>query len=133
MKAALKSISPKSEPDPRKRFHEQFRKEADEYDHDFHNKYHDDLNTILIFSGLFSAVASAFIVCVQNQILPDYTKMSFTVLTMLLNATSGVPNDTKLPTATAPDQSSVEVQAVLCSALASSLLAAFLAMLGKQW
>jgi hypothetical protein len=52
---------------------------------------------------------------------------------MLLNATSGIPNDTKVSTATVPDQSAVEVQAVLCSALASSLLAAFLAMLGKQW
>ncbi|KAF9779290.1 hypothetical protein BJ322DRAFT_1113630 [Thelephora terrestris] len=39
MKAALSSNFPKSEPDPRKRFREQFRKEADEYyDHDFHNK-----------------------------------------------------------------------------------------------
>ena len=49
LKAALKSVLPKSKPDPRTRFHEQFRKEADEYDRDFHKKYHDDLNTILIF------------------------------------------------------------------------------------
>ena len=59
--------------------------------------------------------------------------MSFAVLTMLLNTTSGIPNDIKVPTATGPDRATVEVQAVLCSALASSLLAAFLAMLGKQW
>jgi len=39
-----------SEPlDARTHFHEQFRQEADEYDRDFHKKYHDDLNTILIF------------------------------------------------------------------------------------
>jgi hypothetical protein len=52
--AALKSAFAKQDPlDPRTRFHEQFRKEADEYDHDFHNKYHDDLNTTLIFVGSF--------------------------------------------------------------------------------
>ena len=47
--AALKSTLTKQEQDPRTRFHEQFRKEADEYDRDFHKKYHDDLNTTLIF------------------------------------------------------------------------------------
>jgi hypothetical protein len=78
-------------------------------------------------------VASAFIVCVQNQTLPSYNQISCTALTILLNVTSGIPNDTKVPTATVPDRVSAEVQAVLCSALASSLLAAFLAMLGKQW
>ena len=50
--AALKSAFAKPEPEPRMRFHEQFRKEADEYDRDFHKKYHDDLNTILIFVSL---------------------------------------------------------------------------------
>ena len=46
---ALKAAFAKQEPDPRTRFHERFQKEADEYDRDFHKKYHDDLNTILIF------------------------------------------------------------------------------------
>ena len=47
--AAIKAAFKKQEPDARTRFHEQFRKEADEYDKDFHKKYHDDLNTTLIF------------------------------------------------------------------------------------
>ena len=47
--AALKAAFSEQEPDPHTRFHERFRKEADEYDRDFHKKYHDDLNTILIF------------------------------------------------------------------------------------
>lgn len=37
------------EVDPRKHFYKMFNREADEYDRDFHQKYHDDLNTILIF------------------------------------------------------------------------------------
>lgn len=49
MTAALKATLGKQEQEPRTRFHEQFLKEADEYDRDFHKKYHDDLNTALIF------------------------------------------------------------------------------------
>ena len=73
-------------------------------------------------AGLFSAVASAFIVDVQTQIRQDN-----------LNATSGISSDTGVPTATGPNQATIEVQAVLCSALASAMLAALFAMLGKQW
>lgn len=37
------------EVDPRRHFYKMFNREADEYDKDFHRKYHDDLNTTLIF------------------------------------------------------------------------------------
>lgn len=37
------------EVDPRRHFYQTFNREADEYDKDFHHKYHDDLNTTLIF------------------------------------------------------------------------------------
>lgn len=69
----------------------------------------------------------------QSQIRPDYGQMSFTVLTMLLNATSGAPSDLLPPTWTGPDPIIVQVQSILFSSLASALLAAFLASLGKQW
>ena len=59
--------------------------------------------------------------------------MSFTVLTILLNVTSGIPTDVAVPKVTGPDQATVEVQAILCTSLASALLAAFLATLAKQW
>ena len=52
---------------------------------------------------------------------------------MLLNVTSGIPNNIKVPIATEPTRATVEIQATLCSALASALLAAFPAMLGNQW
>jgi len=38
-----------TEVDPRRHFYNAFNREADEYDRDFHKKYHDDLNTTLIF------------------------------------------------------------------------------------
>jgi len=39
------------EVDPRQHFYQTFNREADEYDKDFDHKYHDDLNTTLIFVG----------------------------------------------------------------------------------
>ena len=38
-----------AEVNPRRHFYNMFNREADEYDRDFHKKYHDDLNTTLIF------------------------------------------------------------------------------------
>ena len=51
--AAIKAAFSKQEQDARTRFHEQFKKEADEYDKDFHKNYHDDLNSTLIFVRYF--------------------------------------------------------------------------------
>jgi len=78
-------------------------------------------------------VASAFIIDIQQELRPDYNEMSFTVLTMLLNATSGIPSQLDVPASSDPKASAVQVQSILFGSLASALLAAFLAMLGKQW
>ncbi|KAJ7768960.1 hypothetical protein B0H16DRAFT_1716158 [Mycena metata] len=43
---------------------------AGEFDKEFFDRYGDDLNTGLIFAGLFSAVNSAFIIQIQPQIQP---------------------------------------------------------------
>jgi len=45
----LTAANKSSEVDPRRHFYKMFNREADEYDRDFHKKYHDDLNTTLIF------------------------------------------------------------------------------------
>ena len=146
----LATPSKPPEVDRRSHFYKMFNREADEYDGDFHKKYHDDLSTTLIFvsrkksrsiprltrkqAGLFSAVASAFIVDIQRELRPDYTAMSFTVLTMLLNATVN-PNIGNFdpPVVSGPKESTVQVQSILFASLSTSLLAAFLATLGKQW
>jgi hypothetical protein len=86
-----------------------------------------------IQAGLFSAVTSAFIVDIQQELRPDYNQMSFTVLTMLFNATTGLPHQLNIPVQSAPNPSAVQVQSIMFASLASALLAAFLAMLGKQW
>ncbi|KAK6977683.1 hypothetical protein R3P38DRAFT_2373747, partial [Favolaschia claudopus] len=81
---------------------------ANEYDKEFLQKYSTDLtstdlDTSLIFAGLFSAVASAFII----QIQPEFEST--------------------------PHPLTVVAQSLLYISLGSTLLAALLAVLGKQW
>ncbi|KAF9784030.1 hypothetical protein BJ322DRAFT_1007821, partial [Thelephora terrestris] len=117
-------------------FYDKFQREADEYDRDFMRKYDEDLNTTLIFAGLFSAVTSAFIVDVESQLQPNYTQSSYTVLTILANISLGHPPadlNSVLPQWAGPSPNIVRVEAILYASLAASLLAAFVAMLGKQW
>ncbi|KAJ7624403.1 hypothetical protein FB45DRAFT_923332 [Roridomyces roridus] len=77
---------------------------ATEHDKDFHRRYATDLDMSLIFAGLFSAVDSAFII----QIQPDI-KFHGTPPTVLV------------------------AQSLLYVSLGSTLLAALLSVLGKQW
>ena len=65
---------------------------------------------------------------------PDYNlQMTFTALTMLLNTTSGIQSHAPPPTWSGPSRSIVQVQPILFASLLSALLAALLAILGKQW
>ncbi|KAJ6456267.1 hypothetical protein C8R47DRAFT_926186, partial [Mycena vitilis] len=56
--------------DGRTTFWTTYMKLADDHDKEFQRKYSTDLDTALIFAGLFSAVSSAFIVQIQPQLLP---------------------------------------------------------------
>lgn len=52
LRIAVERLLASGEPpevDPRRHFYKMFSQEADEHDKDFHKKYHDDLNTTLIF------------------------------------------------------------------------------------
>ena len=87
-------------------------------------------------AGLFSAVASAFIIEVNSELKPDPNEETAALLRVLIhkmdNTTFGgdVP---AIPQWTGPPHMVVHVQAILFASLAASLLSAFLAMLGKQW
>ena len=87
-------------------------------------------------AGLFSAVASAFIIQVDSQLKPDPGDETAALLRVLIykidNTTFG--NDVPtLPQWTGPPPAMVDVQSILLASLSASLLSAFLAMLGKQW
>jgi hypothetical protein len=81
-------------------------------------------------------VASAFIIDIQSELSPDYEQANNLLLEMLLNATTGtLPANSvaSIPRWTGPDPVIVQVQCILYATLCATLLAAFLAMLGKQW
>ncbi|KAJ7146759.1 hypothetical protein C8R44DRAFT_898935 [Mycena epipterygia] len=78
---------------------------ADEHDKEFQQKYGTDLDTSLIFAGLFSAVTSAFIIQIEPQLMETPGPMAIIV----------------------------GAQSMLYISLFTTLLAALLAVLGKQW
>ena len=81
-------------------------------------------------------MASAFIIDIQSELSPDYEQANNILLEMLLNATTGtLPANymASIPRWTGPDPVIVQVECILYATLCATLLAAFLAMLGKQW
>jgi len=87
-------------------------------------------------AGLFSAVSSAFIIDVQSKLEPDPNEMTAACMQILIHAMNNslFPDaNSSSATWTGPPPEIVTVQSLLYASLATSLFAAFLAMLGKQW
>jgi len=94
------------------------------------------LNPNVTQAGLFSAVSSAFIIDVQSKLEPDPNEMTAAYMQILIHAV----NSSLFPDAnpdsvtwSGPPPEIVTVQSLLYASLATSLFAAFIAMLGKQW
>ena len=85
---------------------------------------------------MFSAVSSAFIIDVQSSLQPDPNELTVAYMRILIHAVNGslFPDADPLATVwTGPPTEIVAVQCLLYASLATSLFAAFVAMLGKQW
>ncbi|KAF9653348.1 hypothetical protein BDM02DRAFT_3182878 [Thelephora ganbajun] len=123
--------------DPRLDFYTMYNREATGYDTDYVKKYDDDLNTTLIFAGLFSAVSSAFVIGVQPKLEPDPNEQSVALLRVILLTLnrSAILGETPVvpPVWKHPPSKIVTVTCLMYASLLMSLLAAFVAMLGKQW
>ncbi|KIJ47097.1 hypothetical protein M422DRAFT_133246, partial [Sphaerobolus stellatus SS14] len=96
-------------------------------DEAFLDRYNGDLDVQLIFAGLFSAVSSAFIIQMQGDLQPDATQLTNKLLTLLTPVI--------LPSSSAfnPRSQIIVEQVFAYLSLSLSLLAAFGAVLGKQW
>ncbi|KAJ7264213.1 hypothetical protein C8J57DRAFT_995697, partial [Mycena rebaudengoi] len=108
---------------------------ADEHDKEFYQKYSTDLDTSLIFAGLFSAVSSAFIIQIQPELQQDPDDVTQGLLRLLIHNINGslfAAADASPPDDGAPTII-VVAQSLLYISLFSTLLAALLAVLGKQW
>ncbi|KAG1862342.1 uncharacterized protein F5891DRAFT_910962, partial [Suillus fuscotomentosus] len=96
------------------------------------------MDIVLIFSGLFSAVSTGFIVAMESNLSPDPSDTTNYLLKQLVQI--GLGNLAEAGTAPAdpastwsPSASAVRIQLVAYASLSMSLLAAFGAVLGKQW
>ncbi|KAJ7921704.1 hypothetical protein B0H13DRAFT_2414885 [Mycena leptocephala] len=101
---AVEALKPQaSTTDKKTAFWTSYMKLADEHDKEFQQKYSTDLDTALIFAGLFSAISSAFIIQIQPQPTSPFSVNTVAVLSLLYIS------------------------------LFTTLLAALLTVLGKQW
>ncbi|KAL0949348.1 hypothetical protein HGRIS_009418 [Hohenbuehelia grisea] len=136
---SLERSNPSARDDSRyahSRFWSVYKTEADEYDNEFLKKYNGDLDIVLIFSGLFSAVSTTFIAGMQPDLTSDPDDTTHALLQLVAQSlnSSAFPSQTSdLPEWDGPPGSVIWTQAILYASLSASLLAAFGAVLGKQW
>ncbi|OAX42649.1 hypothetical protein K503DRAFT_674234, partial [Rhizopogon vinicolor AM-OR11-026] len=112
--------------DIRSRFWATYSKASKEHDDEFLERSNSDMDIVLIFSGLFSAINTAFIIAMQ----PSYTNI---LLSQIVQNTS--PNGT-IPSVNGSGTDSTAAtwfQGFAYISLSFGLLAAFGAVLGKQW
>ncbi|KAG2150946.1 hypothetical protein DEU56DRAFT_711470, partial [Suillus clintonianus] len=124
--------------DHRSRFWGVYKRVAEEHDGEFLERYTSDMDIVLVFSGLFSAVSTSFIVAMESNLNPNPSDTTNALLTQLVQI--GLGNLSAAGTAAAapgstwsPSPTTVWIQMIAHASLAMSLLAAFGAVLGKQW
>ncbi|KAJ6560829.1 hypothetical protein DFH09DRAFT_985670, partial [Mycena vulgaris] len=135
LNTAVESLKPQAQSSDKKTaFWTAYKTLADEFDKEFQQKYGDDLDTSLIFAGLFSAVSSAFIIQIQPELQPDPNATTQALLLALVqNITGSTPAGLQIAEGNGPAPIIVVAQSLLYFSLMSTLLAALLAVLGKQW
>ncbi|KAH7918280.1 hypothetical protein BV22DRAFT_1024830, partial [Leucogyrophana mollusca] len=130
------TIAQESGSDDKSRFWAAYKRQAEEYDSEFFDKYKDDMDIVLIFAGLFSAVCTSFITAMQSNLSPDPTDTTNALLMQVvraLNDTAFAGQNLSPPAWDGPDPTTIWVQSLIYASLSASLLAALGAMLGKQW
>ncbi|KIJ53114.1 hypothetical protein M422DRAFT_155268, partial [Sphaerobolus stellatus SS14] len=123
----------------RAKFWTHYESVAKQTDEEFLDRYNGDLDVQLIFAGLFSAVSSTFLVQMEGNLQPDPNAttnalLAYLVLQQSTNGTSppAIVQMTLQPW-TGPGNTVIWTQALAYLSLGLSLLAAFGAVLGKQW
>ncbi|KAG8983753.1 hypothetical protein FRB93_007068 [Tulasnella sp. JGI-2019a] len=116
-------------------FWNQYVKEADLFDKELVKGLGGDLDALLIFAGLFSAVNTAFIIESYQDLKPDPAESGGTndLLRTLIQAVNNSTSVTTPPADFIPSSHTVIVNALFFASLLCSLFSAFGAVLAKQW
>ncbi|KAF9782745.1 hypothetical protein BJ322DRAFT_168803 [Thelephora terrestris] len=135
LEKAIKELKPAPvNTDPTTDFWTVYKKVADEHDNDLLNKYAGDLDTSLLFAGLFSAVATTFIVQIIPSLQANPADLTNSLLLRILqhNDSFGSGVDPLAPILNV-SPSALVAQSILFASLSVTLFVAFIAVLGKQW
>ncbi|KAG1745045.1 uncharacterized protein EDB91DRAFT_1050244 [Suillus paluster] len=132
------TIALKGGKDDRSRFWGVYKRIAEEHNGEFLEQYNGNMDIVLVFSSLFSAVSTAFIISMEYKLSADPSNTTNALLTQLVQielsniaeagSTPAVPASTFSLT-----MSDIRIQMVAYASLSMSLLTAFGAVLGKQW
>ncbi|KAG2128255.1 hypothetical protein DEU56DRAFT_742017, partial [Suillus clintonianus] len=126
-------VTQERDKDADSKFWATYEKVSTEYDDDFLARANDDMGIILTFAGLFSAVNSTFIVGMQPNPGDTTNVLLLYLIQMTANGTNTVNDISNLSSTTGYSSSTVWMQTLAYASLAFSVLAAFGAVLGKQW
>ncbi|SJL15084.1 uncharacterized protein ARMOST_18566 [Armillaria ostoyae] len=99
----------------------------------------DNINALMVFAGLFSAVVSTFVIQSAQNLQPDYTAVSVSLLAQLVGNQQMTPNipiplsSSYLTTSFSPSLTDVWVNSLWFFSLTLSLITVFVAFLTQQW
>ncbi|KAJ8579987.1 hypothetical protein M405DRAFT_753815, partial [Rhizopogon salebrosus TDB-379] len=119
--------------DTESKFWATYKKVSNEYDDDFLGRANDDMAIILTFAGLFSAVNSTFIVGMQPNPGDTTNALILQLIKMIADGPNVAIDINSLSSSTGYPSSTVWMQTLSYASLAFSVLAAFGAVMGKQW
>ena len=148
-------VFPRTGKDASSRFWSAYERMAKQHDDEFLERHNGDMDVLLIFvsavqltcffkprlnrlfeAGLFSAVSSAFIVNMESELSPNPSDTTNVLLKILINKVDNgtfSDHDASLPVWNGPSSTIIWIQTLAYASLSTSLLAAFGAVLGKQW
>ncbi|KAG2060036.1 hypothetical protein BDR06DRAFT_856691, partial [Suillus hirtellus] len=111
---------------------------SEEHNSEFLERYTTDMDIVLIFSGLFSAVSMSFIVAMESNFSLDPSDTTNALLKQLMQIGLGnLAEAGSTPIDPASGWSlttpTLWIQTIAYESLSMSLLATFGAVLGKQW
>ncbi|KAG8934122.1 hypothetical protein FRC01_005021 [Tulasnella sp. 417] len=106
---------------------------ADRHDKDTIKTLSDNLDILLIFAGLFSAVNTSFIIMSLTTLIQDPNAESTQLLKLIALGKTNLTTEELAPPSFSASSEAVSVNCFFAASLASSLLTAFGAVMAKQW
>ncbi|KAK7018675.1 hypothetical protein VNI00_018330 [Paramarasmius palmivorus] len=107
--------------------YEKLQVEVKKYDDGMIASYKEDIDTLLVFAGLFSAIVTAFLIESYQWLSEDTTVMILTQISQQLTGTQ------EQPTPFTPEASSIRINCFWFLSLILSLTSALFGLLCKQW